>query len=154
MSRGLGRIQRECLRVIAEYEAAGRRPTTFNVACEVYRVARDRDGNRMINEAQHVATKRALANLRRNGLVTGQQDITLLSDGTRIFTFVGADGLHAERCCLWSITAKTDHVTMAQASLQVLLEMESKPDRQRPRTTSSGLNFKTRRASRTSTART
>jgi hypothetical protein len=107
MSRGLGRIQRECLRVIAEYEAAGRRPTTFNIAAEIYRVRRDRDGNRTINDAQHVATKRALANLRRKGMVTGQQDITVHPDGTRIFSFVGADGLHAERCCFWSTTRKT-----------------------------------------------
>jgi hypothetical protein len=30
MSKGLGRIQRGCLRVIENYEAEGQRPTTFN----------------------------------------------------------------------------------------------------------------------------
>jgi hypothetical protein len=38
MARRLGRIQRGCLRVIEEYEAAGKRPTTFNIAAEVYQV--------------------------------------------------------------------------------------------------------------------
>jgi hypothetical protein len=61
MSWGLGRIQRGCLRVIEEYEAAGKRPTTFNIAAEVYRVRRDQRGNRLVSDAQHVATKRALA---------------------------------------------------------------------------------------------
>jgi hypothetical protein len=33
MSKGLGHIQqRGCLRVIEEYEVAGKRPTTFNIA--------------------------------------------------------------------------------------------------------------------------
>jgi hypothetical protein len=98
MSRGLGRIQRECLRVIAGYEAGGVRPTTFNVAADVYHVEHDADGSRMINDAQHVATKRALATLRRKGLVTGQQDMgrtQMLADGS-------CTG-YAERCCLWSI---------------------------------------------------
>jgi hypothetical protein len=103
MSRGLGRIQRECLRVIANYEAGGKRPTTFNVAAEVYQVRRDRHGNRMINDAQHTATKRALSGLRSKGLVVGRQDIKTLPDGDRIFEFVGPDGLRAERCCFWSI---------------------------------------------------
>ena len=67
MSKGLGRIQRGCLRVIDEYEAAGKRPTTFNIAAEVYQVRPDR-----LSWAQHVATKRALASLRQKGLVSGQ----------------------------------------------------------------------------------
>jgi hypothetical protein len=94
MSKGLGRIQRGCLRVIEEYEAAGKRPTTFNIAAEVYRVRRDQRGNRMVSDAQHIATKRALAALRRMGLVTGQQHLELarsISDG------------RSERCCLWSM---------------------------------------------------
>ena len=33
------------------------RPTTFNIAAEVYRVRRDQHGNRMVSDAQHVATK-------------------------------------------------------------------------------------------------
>jgi hypothetical protein len=103
MSRGLGRIQRECLRVIESYEVVGKRPTTFNISAEIYQVKPDRYGNRMVSDAQHVATKRALSGLRRKGLVAGQQDITVLADGRRILTHVGADGRHAERCCLWSI---------------------------------------------------
>ena len=51
MSKGLGYIQRGCLRVIEEYEAAGKRLTTFNVAAEVYRVRPDRRGNRMVSDA-------------------------------------------------------------------------------------------------------
>jgi hypothetical protein len=66
---GLGRIQRGCLRVIEECEAAGKRPTMLNIASEVYRVRPDR-----LSDAQHVATKRALASLRQKGLVSGQED--------------------------------------------------------------------------------
>ena len=82
------------LRVIEEYKAAGKTPTTFNIAAEVYRVRPDRHGNRMVSDAQHVATKRALAALRRMGLVTGQQHLALarsISDG------------RSERCCFWSM---------------------------------------------------
>ena len=70
MPKGLGRIQRGCLRVLGEYEAAGKRPTMLNIASEVYRVRPDR-----LSEAQHVATMRALASLRHKGLVSGQEDI-------------------------------------------------------------------------------
>ena len=70
MSRrfGLGRIQRGCLRLIGEYEAAGKRPTMLNIASEVYRVRPDR-----LSEAQQVATRRALTTLRQRGLVSGQE---------------------------------------------------------------------------------
>jgi hypothetical protein len=103
MSKGLGRIQRGCLRVIEEHEAVGQRPTTFNIAAEVYRVRRDQRGNRMVSDAQHVATKRALASLRRMGLVTGQLHLEMarsLRDG------------RSERCCFWSI-ARGDISTKA-----------------------------------------
>jgi hypothetical protein len=108
MSRGLGRIERECLRVIEEYVAAGKRPTTFNIAAEVYQIKRDRHGNRMVSDAQHVATRRALANLRRKGLVSGQQDVEVQEDGTKLFLHTrqhsdGSYGLNTERCCFWSI---------------------------------------------------
>jgi hypothetical protein len=94
MSWGLGRIQRGCLRVIEEYEAAGKRPTIFNIAAEVYRVRRDQRGNRLVSVAQHVATERALAALGRKGLVTGHQHLELarsISDG------------RSEPCCFWSM---------------------------------------------------
>jgi len=70
MSKGLGRIQRGCLRVLGEYEAAGKRPTMLNIASEVYRVRPDR-----LSEAQHVATRRALTSLQQKGLVSGQGHI-------------------------------------------------------------------------------
>ena len=70
MSKGLGRIQRGCLRVIGQYEAAGKRPTMLNIASEVYRVRPDR-----LSEAQHVAGRRALTSLQQKGLVSGQGDI-------------------------------------------------------------------------------
>ena len=103
MSRGLGRIQRGCLRVIEEYEAADKMPTTFNIAAEVYRVRPDRHGNRMVSDAQHVATKRALATLRQKGLVSGQQDVTVYPDGRKILARADAAG-RAERCCLWCLS--------------------------------------------------
>ena len=102
MSRGLGWLQRECLRVIDDYRLAGKEPTTFNIAAEVYQVKRDRHGNRMITDAQHVATKRALGSLRRSGLITGKQKTTMLPDGTKILEVVGQDGIHAERCNFWA----------------------------------------------------
>jgi|RhiMethySRZTD1v2_1073278.scaffolds.fasta_scaffold1034101_1 hypothetical protein len=98
MSRGLGRIQRGCLRVIEEYEAAGKMPTTFNIAAEVYRVRPDRHGNRMVSDAQHVATKRALATLRQKGLVSGQQDVKVYPDGRKILA--RADGGRPGRAVL------------------------------------------------------
>jgi hypothetical protein len=104
MSKGLGHIQqRGCLRVIEEYEVAGKRPTTFNIAAEVYRVRPDRHGNRMVSDAQHVATKRALASLRQKGLVSGQQDVKVYPDGTKILVRADAGG-RAERCCLWCMS--------------------------------------------------
>jgi len=93
MSKGLGRIQRGCLRVIENYEAEGQRPTTFNIAAEVYRVRQDQRGNRMVSDAQLVTTKRVLASLDRMGLVTEQQHLELarsISDG------------RSEHCCFWS----------------------------------------------------
>jgi hypothetical protein len=97
MAWRLGRIQRGCLRVIEEYEATGKRPTTFNIAAEVYRVRRDPCGNRMVSDAQHFSTERALASLSRKGLVTGRQH----------FELVGSilNG-RSERCFLWSINRR------------------------------------------------
>jgi hypothetical protein len=63
MSRGLGQIQRECLRVIEAYAARCKMVTTFTIVAEVYQIKRDRRGNRMCNDAQHTAVKRALAGL-------------------------------------------------------------------------------------------
>jgi hypothetical protein len=103
MSRGLGRIQRECMRVIERYEATGKRPTTFNITAEVYQVEPDQDSNRLVSDAQHVAVRRALANLRRKGLVSGCQEVIIGADGKTTLALVGADGYHAERCCFWSI---------------------------------------------------
>jgi len=103
MTRGLGWVQRECLRIIEKYAAAGHRPTTFNLAADIYRVKRDGNGTRLVNEAQHRATMRALSSLRRKGIVAGQQDIIVSADGRRMLSQVGADGMRAERCCRWSL---------------------------------------------------
>jgi hypothetical protein len=95
--------------VIEMYEAAGKRPTTFNIVAEVYQIEPDADGNRLCSEAQHVATKRALATLRRKGLVSGQQEVEIASDGRRILAGLAAGGgWRAERCCLWSRQAAPD----------------------------------------------
>jgi hypothetical protein len=94
MAWRLGRIQRGCLRVIEQYEAAGKRPTTFNIAAEVYRVRRDQCGNRMVSDAQYFSTERALASLGRRGLVTGQQHLELARSIL---------DRRSERCCFWSI---------------------------------------------------
>ena len=97
MAWRLGRIQRGCLRVIEEYEAAGKRPTTFNIAAEVYQVRRDQCGNRMVSDAQHFSTERALALLSRKGLVTGRQHFELVRSILNGRT---------ERCFLWSIVRR------------------------------------------------
>jgi hypothetical protein len=86
MSKGLGRIQRECLRVIDAYEVVGREPTTYNIVAKVYQVKRNERGVLVINEAQHTAVKRALANLRRRGLIVGMQDVGVTDDGRDTFT--------------------------------------------------------------------
>ena len=103
MSKGLGKIQRECLRVIESYEAAGKEPTTFNIVAEVYQIKPDRRGNRMCNDAQHTAAKRALAALRRKGIVAGHQAIGVDRKGQRILARYSLERGRAERCCLWSI---------------------------------------------------
>jgi hypothetical protein len=80
MSRGLGWVQQAYLRVIREYEASGDEerlwqwPTTFNIAATVYQIKPDADGNRWVNDAQHVAVKRALKNLQRKGCIIGLRD--------------------------------------------------------------------------------
>lgn len=71
MSRGLGWVQQACLRVIRKYEDGKRWPTTFNIAADIYQLKPDADGNRWVNAAQHVAVKRALESLQRQGRVIG-----------------------------------------------------------------------------------
>jgi hypothetical protein len=69
MSRGLGNVERECLRVIGEFRANGRWPNTYNITAEVFHVARDAADNRWVSNAQHASVKRALIGLRRKELV-------------------------------------------------------------------------------------
>ena len=74
MSRGLGKIQRECLRAIESgCKLAGLQPTTYNIVAEVYQIEPedDGDGYREFTDSQYVAVKRALASLRHAGLVVG-----------------------------------------------------------------------------------
>jgi len=73
MGRGMGRVQRACLRVVERYERDGRWPTTFNIAAKVYAVPPDQDGNYWVSDAQHVAVKRALEGLQRQGRVMGSE---------------------------------------------------------------------------------
>jgi hypothetical protein len=101
MSRGLGRIQRECLRVLA----VGERLTTFTIAAEVYQVKQNKNGDRPVNHAQHIATARALANLRDKGLLKGKQEVQVRRDGRKRLTKSRTDG-RAERCCFWSMVKK------------------------------------------------
>jgi hypothetical protein len=121
------------LRVIEMYEHAGKRPNTFNIAAEVYQVEPDQDGNRLISEAQHVATKRALASLRRKGLVAGQRDPSAsptcsksdraiaaeigvsVSTMRRARVAAGERYAKVEQCCLWSRQA-APHLQIAPLS--------------------------------------
>jgi hypothetical protein len=102
MSRGLGWVQRECLRIIG---SAPKNPTTYQVAAEVFQVKADEYGDRMITEAQHVATKRALASLRSKGLVKSREDAEI-EDGKKSFQHVRPGTHRAERCCFWTIAGK------------------------------------------------
>src|SRR5262245_28040077 len=97
MSRGLGRVQRRCLDAIRKYETQGKCPTTFNITAEVYEVQRDEDGNRYVSDAQHVAVKRALRGLRRQGRVIGFH-----TDRARCPEL--GDG-RVERCLLWAMAS-------------------------------------------------
>jgi hypothetical protein len=60
-----------CLHFIRRYDAKEELPTTYNIAAYVYQVKPDKRGNRWINDAQHVAIKRALEGLQRMGKVIG-----------------------------------------------------------------------------------
>jgi hypothetical protein len=71
MSRGLGRVQKGCLRIIGEWRVEGEWPTTFDIAAEVYQIKPNKDGVRYVSDAQHVAVKRALESLQCLGLVIG-----------------------------------------------------------------------------------
>jgi hypothetical protein len=81
MSRGLGRVQNGCLLAIYHAERRGDEPpTTFDIAIEVYRIAADRDGYYIVSAAQHVAVKRALEGLRRQGKVIGLDKVYCRND--------------------------------------------------------------------------
>ena len=73
MSRGLGWVQQACLRVIREYEEddSNKLPTTYDFVGAVYQIDPDEDGACWINDAQHVAVKRALEGLQRSGRIIG-----------------------------------------------------------------------------------
>ena len=74
MSRGLGRVQNRCLSAIALRERRGSKaksPDTFEIIAFVYQLDRDGNGDFTYTDAQHVAVKRALAGLRRKGMVIG-----------------------------------------------------------------------------------
>jgi hypothetical protein len=70
MSRGYGRVQSACLLAIAYAERAGELPTTYDIAAAVYRTEVNDDGYHL-TDAQHVAVKRALESLQRQGKVIG-----------------------------------------------------------------------------------
>ena len=83
MSRSLGWVQHACLMVIREYEEAVKKGsqrgwlTTFNITAEVYQVKHDKSGRRWVTNAQHVAVKRALKSLQRQGHIIGFRDAGL-----------------------------------------------------------------------------
>ena len=64
-------MQWGCLTAIWHYERDGKLPTTYNIAAWIYHVKRDKDGNRWVSDAQHVAVKRALDGLQRKGKIIG-----------------------------------------------------------------------------------
>ena len=75
-------MQNGCLVAIWQYERGGKLPTTYNITAEVYHVKRDKDGNRIVTDAQHVAVKRALEGLQRQGKVIGFRTDSAVPDGS------------------------------------------------------------------------
>src|SRR5215831_14443508 len=84
MSRGLGWVQSARLVIVKRHEGK-RWPSTYTIAADVYQVKPDRNGDRLINDAQHVAVKRALEGLQRKGMVIGFRD-TYHRRGERSFS--------------------------------------------------------------------
>jgi hypothetical protein len=91
MARGLGRIQLECLRVIALYEVAGKRPTTDDIAAVIFSSARNTLGYSMPSSDQLISTARALSALRRRKLVTGEEGIAEGGDRAFVWSTVRSD---------------------------------------------------------------
>jgi hypothetical protein len=60
------------LDVINKYEAKGEPPLTMEIAAEVFDIKFGANGDQLVNDAQHVAVKRALEGLRRKGLVVSR----------------------------------------------------------------------------------
>jgi hypothetical protein len=72
MARAMAAHERvSVLWVIRNYEDDGESPTTYNIATAVYQIKPDKDGNRWVSDAQHVAVKRALEGLQRKGRIIG-----------------------------------------------------------------------------------
>ena len=82
MRRGPGWVRASSLLAIRQYEDEGVQwPTTYTIAADVYQIAPDADGNRLVSDTQHVAVKRALASLQRKGLIIGFRDPALSRQG-------------------------------------------------------------------------
>ena len=92
MGRGLGWVQTACLEHIKGYEDDEDWPTTFDIAAAVYEVKPDKDGYSYVTDAQHVAVKRALEGLQRQGRIIGFQTHRQRDPGRDI---------RAERCHDW-----------------------------------------------------
>jgi hypothetical protein len=72
MSRGYGKVQWGCLRAIADAEHHHKPPpTTFDIMVAVFYIEVAKDGSYDYSAAQHVAVKRALAGLQRQGKIIG-----------------------------------------------------------------------------------
>ena len=97
MSRGMGIIQRGCLKAIQQHDG----PTTYTIAADVYAIRRDRMGNRWISDAQHAAVRRALNGLRRKGLITGYRD----TEHSRLNEYGQPDG-RIELCHRWFLSTE------------------------------------------------
>ena len=50
-------------------------PTTYTIAADIYQVNPNKDGNRWIADARHVAVKRALERLQLKGRIIGFRDL-------------------------------------------------------------------------------
>jgi len=89
MDRGLGWVQLACLHSAKQHERKRWPPTTYAIAADVYQIKPDRNGDRLISDAQHGAVRRALEGLQRKGMVIGFRD-----------TFHARNG-RIELCHIW-----------------------------------------------------
>jgi hypothetical protein len=125
MSRGPGRVQMACLWCIQKYEERGDDwPTTYNITAEVYQVKPDKDSNRYVTDAQHVAVKRALEGLQRQGRIIGFRTQRARSPGDGR-TELCHHWMTAQRARKWVSDESANSLYMAAHAERIMKKMQA-----------------------------